>query len=80
MTSTAAFCIFLEIPKQIDEDEIIEILDQAKASILSGMKRWLVLTLKFSKYLIKNQFLISSVWRTWRRLGAIIFQGLLHYH
>jgi hypothetical protein len=32
MTSTVTCCIFLEkTPKQLDQDEIIEILDQAKA-------------------------------------------------
>jgi hypothetical protein len=31
MTSTASCCIFLKkTPKQLDQDEIIEILDQAK--------------------------------------------------
>jgi hypothetical protein len=32
MTSTVTYCIFLKkTPKQLDQDEIIEILDQAKA-------------------------------------------------
>jgi hypothetical protein len=32
MTSIATFCIFLKnFPKQIDQDEIIEVLDQDKA-------------------------------------------------
>jgi hypothetical protein len=31
MNSTASFCIFLKNPKELDQDEIIEILDQAKA-------------------------------------------------
>jgi hypothetical protein len=32
MTSIATFCIFLKrTPKHLDQDEIIEILDQAKA-------------------------------------------------
>jgi hypothetical protein len=29
-----------ENPKQLDKDEIIEILDQAKLEILNGMKQW----------------------------------------
>jgi hypothetical protein len=29
-----------ETPKQLDQDEIIEILDQSKASILNDMKQW----------------------------------------
>jgi hypothetical protein len=29
-----------ENPKQLDQDEIIEILDQAKPRLLSGMKQW----------------------------------------
>jgi hypothetical protein len=29
-----------ETPKQLDQDEVIEILDQSKASILNGMKQW----------------------------------------
>jgi hypothetical protein len=31
MASTATCCIFLKKPKQLDQDEIIEILDQSKA-------------------------------------------------
>jgi hypothetical protein len=32
MTSTVTYCIFLKkTPKQLDQDEIIEILDQANA-------------------------------------------------
>jgi hypothetical protein len=31
MTSTVICCIFLRNPKQLDQDEIIEISDQAKA-------------------------------------------------
>jgi hypothetical protein len=29
-----------ENPKQSDQDEIIEILDQAKLGVLNGMKQW----------------------------------------
>jgi hypothetical protein len=54
-----------ENPKQLDQDEIIEILDQAKAP------KW--------KFLMKNQCLISSVWRTWRRSGAPTVPTLPHY-
>jgi hypothetical protein len=31
MTSNVTYCISLKKPKQLDQDEIIEILDQAKA-------------------------------------------------
>jgi hypothetical protein len=50
-----------ENPKQLDQDEIIEILDQAKLGILNGMKKWLMQTFTFLKCLMKNLFFISSV-------------------
>jgi hypothetical protein len=51
--------------KQFDQDEIIEILVQAKASEWNeGM---VDIKIDILKCYIKNQFLISSVWRTWRR-------------
>jgi hypothetical protein len=67
--------------KQLNQDEIIEILDQAKPrnGILNDMKRWLMPTMKFLKCLMRNKFLISIVWRTWRRSGAPTVQILLHY-
>jgi hypothetical protein len=47
------------IPKQLDQDEIIEILDQAKAP--EWHEAMVNAPLTFLKFLMKNQFLISSV-------------------
>jgi hypothetical protein len=82
-----------EKSKQLDQNEIIEILDQAKAwdsewheamlnanhdsfeikptlGILTGMNQLFMTTLVCLKYLMKNLFLTSSVWRTRRKSGA----------
>jgi hypothetical protein len=67
-----------ENPKQLDQDEVIEILDQSKA-LLNGMEQWLMPTLTFLKCLMKNPFLILSFWRTWRRSGTPTVRILLHY-
>jgi hypothetical protein len=48
-----------ETPKQLDQDEIIEILDQAQ--VRNGMKQWLMPTLTFLKCLMTNLFLIPSI-------------------
>jgi hypothetical protein len=54
-----------ENPKQLDQYEIIEILDQAKPMLLSSMKQWRMPTLTFLKCLMRNLCVISSV----RELG-----------
>jgi hypothetical protein len=71
-----------ENPKQLVQDEIIEILHQAKTldpEWHEGMKQWLMKTFTFLKCSMKNQFLISSIWRTWRRSDAPTAPILLHY-
>jgi hypothetical protein len=68
-----------ENPKQLDHDEIIEILHQTKAKNPEWHEEWLIQSLIFLKCLMKNLFLISSVWKTWRRLGALTIPTLSHY-
>jgi hypothetical protein len=48
-------------PKQLDQDEIIEFLDHAKVPDTN---------IDILKFLMKNLFLISSIWINWRRSGA----------
>jgi hypothetical protein len=64
-------------PKQFDQDEIIKILDQDKAPEWHEAMKNAKLT--FLKCLMKNLFLISSIWKTWRISGAPMVQILLHY-
>jgi hypothetical protein len=49
-------------PKQIDQDEIIEILDQSKPrlGILNNMKQWSMPILTFLICLMKNRFLLQA--------------------
>jgi hypothetical protein len=54
--------------KQLDQDEIIEILDQDKTP--EWHEVMVMPKLKFLKCLMKNLCLISRVWRTWRRSGT----------
>jgi hypothetical protein len=49
-----------ENPKQLDQDEIIEILDQAKVINPEWHEAMVNETLNFLKCLMENQFLISS--------------------
>jgi hypothetical protein len=50
-----------ENPKQLDQDEIIEILHQAKAWDPEWHEAWSMQTLSFLRCLMKNKFLILSV-------------------
>jgi hypothetical protein len=50
-----------ENPKQLDQDEIIEILDQAKAMEPEWHEAMVNVKLKFLKCLMKILFLTSSV-------------------
>jgi hypothetical protein len=43
------------------------------------MKQWWMPTLTFLKCLMTNLFLISNVWRTWRRSGTPTVRILLHH-
>jgi hypothetical protein len=64
-------------PKQLDQDEIIEILGQDKAPEWhEAMKN---ANIDIMKCLMKNLFLISSIWKNWRRSGAPMVQILLQY-
>jgi hypothetical protein len=68
-----------ESSKHLEQDEIMKILDQAKAGYPEwheAMANAKILT--FSKFLMKNQLHTSSVWRTWRILGTPTVQILLH--
>jgi hypothetical protein len=47
-------------PKQLDQDEIIEILDQAKAWDPEWYEAMVHANIDILKCLLKNQFLISS--------------------
>jgi hypothetical protein len=64
-------------PKQFDQDEIIEILDQYKAP--ERHEAMVNANIDIMKCLMKNLFLISSVYRTWRRSGAPMVPILPHY-
>jgi hypothetical protein len=66
-----------ENPKQLDQDEIIEILDQVKAP--EWHEAMVNANIDILKCFMKNKFLISSVWRAWRRSGTPTVQNLLHY-
>jgi hypothetical protein len=68
-----------ENPKQLDQDEIIEILDQAKDWDPEWHEAMVNANIDFFKCLMTNLFLISSVWRTWRRSGAPTVPILLHH-
>jgi hypothetical protein len=59
-----------ENPKQLDQDEIIEILDQAKARDPEWHEAMVNANFDIFEFHMKNQFLISSVWITWRRSGT----------
>jgi hypothetical protein len=66
-----------ENPKQLDQDEIIEILDQAKAlEWHEAMGNAKIDTFEIS---YEESVFISSVWRTWRRSGAPTVPMLPHY-
>jgi hypothetical protein len=69
----------IEKHKQLDQDEIIEILIKLRLWILSGMKQWLMPTLTFLNCLMKNLFLTLSVWEPWRRSGTQTFRFHLSY-
>jgi antitoxin component HigA of HigAB toxin-antitoxin module len=66
-----------ENTKQLDQDEIIEILDQAKAP--ERHEAMVNANIDIMKYLMKNLCLNSSAWRTWRRSGAQTVPILPHY-
>jgi hypothetical protein len=68
-----------ENPKNLDKDQIIEILDQAKARYPEWHKAMANDNIDILKRHLKKQFCISSVWRTWRRSGTPTVQILLHY-
>jgi hypothetical protein len=51
-------------PKELDQDDMIEILIKPRLGILSGMKQWLIPTLKILKCIMKDQFHISRILRT----------------
>jgi hypothetical protein len=55
-------------PKQLDQDEITESLDQANAP--ECQKVMVNSNIDILKCLVRNLFLISSFWRTWRKSGA----------
>jgi hypothetical protein len=59
-----------ENPKQLDQDEIIEILDQAKARDPVWHEVMVNANIDILKCFMENLCLISIVWRTWRRSGA----------
>jgi hypothetical protein len=50
-----------ENPKHLDQDEIIEILDQAKARDPEWHESMVNTNIEISKMSYENQFLISSV-------------------
>jgi hypothetical protein len=65
MTSTATFHLFPgEHPKQLKQDEIIQTLDQAKSWVPEWHESIDMPTLTIFECLIKNMFLILSIWRT----------------
>jgi hypothetical protein len=66
-----------ENPKQLDQDEIIEIVDQAKAP--EWHETMFNANIEILKCLMRNQFLISSAYRTWRRSGTPTVPILPHY-
>jgi hypothetical protein len=66
-----------ENPKQLDQDEIIEILDQAKATELH--EEMVNANIDILKCLMKNVCLISRAKRTWRRSGTPTVPILPHY-
>jgi hypothetical protein len=66
-----------ENTKQLDQDEIIEILDQAKA--LEWHEAMVNAKIYILKCIMKNLCLISRVWRTWRRSGIPTVPILPHY-
>jgi hypothetical protein len=66
-----------ENPKQLDQDEIIEILDQTKAP--EWHEAMVNANIDILRCLMKNLCLISSIWRTWRRSGVPTVPILPHY-
>jgi hypothetical protein len=66
-----------ENPKQLDQDKIIEIFDQAKAP--EWHEAMVNTNIDILKCLMKNQLFISGVWRTWRRSSAPTVWILLYY-
>jgi hypothetical protein len=61
------YLLYFPDSKQLDQVEIIEILDQAKAPELHEAMVNAIIDILIQ--LMKNLFLISSFWRTWRRSG-----------
>jgi hypothetical protein len=62
MTSTAACYIFLKkTPKHLDQDEIIEILDQAKGRYPEWHEAMVKANIDILKCHMKNLCIISSV-------------------
>jgi hypothetical protein len=69
-----------ENPKQLDQDEIIEILDQAKDRGPEWHEAMLNAKIDIFEMSYYYQFHISSVWRTWRRSVTPTIQVRLQYH
>jgi hypothetical protein len=63
MISTTIFYFPEEYHKKLDHDENIEFLDQTKTRDpeWQGTKQWLIPTLKFLKFVMRNMSLTSRV-------------------
>jgi hypothetical protein len=64
MIPTTTCCIFLEKTKNLDQDEIVEILDQAKDRNPEWHEAMVNANIDILNCLVNNKFHISSVWRT----------------
>jgi hypothetical protein len=65
--------------KQLDQDEVIEILDQAKTWDPEWPETMVNANIDIFKCLMRNQFVTSSIWRIWGRTGALMVQILPHH-
>jgi hypothetical protein len=78
MTSTATTCDFLKkSSKKLNKDNIIETLDQAEALELHYLM--VNSNIDIFKCPMKNLFLISRVWKTWRKSGGPAAQIRVRY-
>jgi hypothetical protein len=68
-----------ERAKQLDQDEIIEILDHSKSWDPEWHDAMVNANIEIFEMSDEELFPTSSVWRTWRRSGALLVQVQLHH-
>jgi hypothetical protein len=65
--------------KQLDQDQIIEILNQAKVWDSDYHESMVNAKIGIKKNLMRNLFHTSSIWRTWKNSGTQTVQIRRHY-